>query len=179
MSHPQANNVVLIGMPGAGKSTIGRFLSKNLGKRFIDADPLIEQAASLPIQDIVNNWGLAKFTELEESVLCDLKVENSIISTGGSAVYSERAMTYLGDIGCRVYLKISANTLIRRVTNQDRRGLYKLPGHGLMRLFRDREYLYPNFADITFSNDVPFTSAGAHRLVSLINTYNENKVRVL
>ena len=174
MSHFK-NNLVLIGMPGAGKTTIGRFLSKHLGMNFIDADQLIEQTANLPIQSIVNNWGLAKFTELEESVLCDLSIENAIISTGGSAVYSHRAMSHLGYIGCRVYLKITANTLIRRVTNQDRRGLYKLPGHDLMRLFRDREHLYPNYADITFDNDRSFTASGAYELVSLIKSQEQLK----
>ena len=174
MSHFK-NNLVLIGMPGAGKTTIGWFLSKHLGMTFIDADQLIEQTANLPIQSIVNNWGLAKFTELEESVLCDLSIENAIISTGGSAVYSHRAMSHLGYIGCRVYLKITANTLIRRVTNQDRRGLYKLPGHDLMRLFRDREHLYPNYADITFDNDRSFTASGAYELVSLIKSQEQLK----
>ena len=154
-------------MPGSGKSTIGRSLAKRFNKKFIDADDLIEAAANLPIQSIVDGWGLKRFSELEESVLCDLDLQNSIISTGGSAVYCHTAMRKLGENGIRIYLRITAKTLLQRVKNESSRGLYKYPAHGLMRVYRDRQDLYPKYADLTFDNDGPFTALTAQRLFDL------------
>ena len=102
-------------MPGSGKSTIGKRLAKELGMDFLDTDTLLEKRVNLPIQDIVNLRGLACFRALEESVLTNVVCENTVIATGGSAVYSQAAMQHLGENGKRVYLRISLATMLQRV----------------------------------------------------------------
>lgn len=162
-------NIVLIGMPGSGKSTVGRRLARHYGLQFIDGDVLIEQATGMCIQDVVNRMGLRRFAEIEQRVLCSLQTDNAVISTGGSAVYSQEAMHYLGSIGRRLYLKISRATLLRRVNNTDSRGLFKLPSYSLLRLYAERQALYPCYADLTFANDKPLSAVQAHRLYRLLD----------
>ncbi len=164
-----ANNIVLIGMPGCGKSTIGQRLARHYDLNFVDGDQLIEQAAGMRIQEVVNRMGLVRFAAIEQRVLCGLKVDNSVISTGGSAVYGDAAMRYLGSIGQRLYLKISPHTMLRRVNNAHSRGLFKKPSHTLLRLYAERESLYPQYADLTFTNDKPFTAIQAAALYQLID----------
>jgi len=137
---------------------------------FVDGDVLIEQHTGMAIQAVVNRMGLKRFAAIEQQVLCNLQLQNSVISTGGSAVYSQAAMHHLGQIGLRLYLKISPATLMRRVNNVGSRGLYKHPAHHLMRLYSDREALYPKYADLTFSNDAPFSAVNAQHLYRLLDT---------
>ncbi len=147
------SNIVLIGMPGSGKSTIGKRLAKELGMDFLDTDTLLEKRVNLPIQDIVNLRGLACFRALEESVLTNVVCENTVIATGGSAVYSQAAMQHLGENGKRVYLRISLATMLQRVKNQGQRGLVKLARLPLQSLYQERKNLYPRVADIIIDND--------------------------
>ncbi len=163
------SNITLIGMPGSGKSTVGRILAHHFDMEFIDSDRLIERAANMGIQNVVDRMGLNRFRELEQQVLCEIDVENTIISTGGSAVYSLSAMNHLATLGPRLYLRITRNSLIRRVDNSAVRGLYKLPSHSLLRLFHERENLYPDFADITFDNDAPLSAIRAGQLIALFD----------
>lgn len=162
------NNIVLIGMPGSGKSTLGRVLAKRLGKRFVDTDTLIEQDQNMPIQTIVSRRGLRFMRRLEERVLCDLELEGYVIATGGSAIYSEKALVKLGEHGVRVYLKISLTTLLKRVRNIDSRGLVKMPSYSLPRLYAERLPLYEAKADIQIDNDRPVTAVGLDALVKKI-----------
>ena len=168
MRYAGKSNLVLIGMPGSGKSTIGRYLAKTYDMSFVDSDALIERACNMPIQQVVNRLGLKRFRQIEQQVLCDSDCENTVISTGGSAVYSDLAMQVLGRTAVRLYLQISRPTLIRRVNNQNVRGLLKYPSHSLMRLYADRENLYSPYADVTFNNDSPFTALRATELCDLL-----------
>lgn len=152
------SNIVLIGMPGSGKSTLGRRLAALRGYKFVDTDTLIERYENKPIQDIVNFRGLRYLRSVEERVLLDLKLEQHVIATGGSAVYSWPAMTHLAKTGLRVYLEISLPTLLRRVHNTSTRGLVKMPQHPLARLYFERLNLYRQAADLVADNNWPMTA---------------------
>jgi len=147
------NNVILIGMPGAGKSTVGRYLAKALNMPFVDTDHLLEQHMRMPIQSIVNLRGVHYFRRLEEQLLTRIDLHNHVIATGGSAVYSKASMTYMASLGIRVYLKISLATLMRRVNNVQSRGLVKMRAYPLPRLYAERIKLYNDAADVEFDNN--------------------------
>lgn len=164
-------NIVLIGMPGSGKSTLGKRLAKQRGLSFLDTDKLIEADQNLPIQEIVNLRGVRYLRQIEERVLCALDCERTVIATGGSAVYSEPAMTHLGCGGIRLYLRINLPTLLRRVSNVGSRGLAKLPSHPLVRLYSERLPLYAAAADITLDNNWPLTGVRLDQCHQLLDAY--------
>ena len=164
-------NIVLIGMPGSGKSTLGKRLATQRGLKFLDADKLIEKDQNLPIQEIVNLRGVRYLRQVEEQVLCTLNCTRTVIATGGSAVFSEAAMAHLGQGGVRLYLRISLPTLLRRVSNVHSRGLAKLPSHPLVRLYTERLPLYAAAADITMDNDWPLTGVRVAECHQLIDEY--------
>jgi len=166
-----SKNIVLIGMPGSGKSTVGRRLASALRMPFIDTDSMLEKAENKVIQDIVNRRGLQYFRQLEERVLSDLQLDGHIISTGGSAVYSQAAMQHLGENGLRVYLQISLKTMNMRVNNSANRGLVKMPSYPLARLYKERYALYENSADLIFNNNSPMTGVRFNELLQQINRY--------
>ena len=149
---------MLIGMPGSGKSTLGKRLAKTRGLQFTDTDTLIEQLENKPIQRIVDRRGVAYLRSLEEQVLCGLDLCGHIVATGGSAVYSTAAMRHLGSMGVRVYLRISLATMTRRVQANLNRGLAKMPGHPLARMYCERKDLYESSADITVDNNWPISA---------------------
>jgi len=157
---PELSNITLIGMPGCGKSTLGRRLAKMRGMTFMDTDHVLEQTANMRIQDIVNRKGVNYLRSLEGAVLSELDLKNHVIATGGSAVYSERAIQHLGSLGVIVYLEISMRTLIQRVDNIASRGLVKMKSHSLPRLYKERVALYQAAADIVVVNDQPMTAIG-------------------
>ena len=125
------NNIVLIGMPGAGKSTLGIVLAKIMNKNFVDADLVIQSQTDKTLQKIIDALGPEGFIEVENEILSDMKAENSIISTGGSAVYSDEAMAHLGEIGTIVYLKISYDQLVERLSDLQERGVVLKGGIGM------------------------------------------------
>jgi len=141
--------VVLIGMPGAGKSVIGVLLAKCLGLRFVDTDLLIQEAEGRLLQDILETDGVEAFLRIEERVLCGLPASGSVISTGGSAVYSETAMKYLRSLGKTVYLELPCAELEKRVKNITTRGIVIREGQSLAGLCVEREPLYARYADVT------------------------------
>ena len=148
MVTPDQSDIILIGMPGAGKSTVGVLLAKRLAKAFVDTDLLIQQKKSQTLQEIVDRQGHQALRELEERVLCDLPPGGDrVIATGGSAVYSPRAMAHLKQLGICVYLRCPFAEIRARVTNEGSRGLAKRPGQGLQALYREREPLYEGYAD--------------------------------
>ncbi len=156
------NNIVLIGMPGAGKSTLGIVLAKIMNKGFIDADLVIQNQTDKTLQKIIDALGPEGFIEVENQILSDIKADNSIISTGGSAVYSEDAMTHLAEIGTIVYLKISYEQLVERLADLQERGVVLKGGIGmsLRELYDERKPLYEKYADITVDvNDLSITAA--------------------
>lgn len=164
-------NVVLIGMPGCGKSTLGKRLAQTRGMQYIDTDALLEKVENMHIQDIVNRRGVGYLRALESEVLSSLNVSNAVVATGGSAVYSDRAMHHLGVGGVLVYLQISLVTLVKRVNNVSSRGLVKMKSHSLPRLYADRADLYQEAADIIVSNDKPFSALSLDHLNQQINTF--------
>ncbi len=166
-----STNITLIGMPGSGKSTLGRRLAKLRGMSFVDTDLILEQVENMPIQDIVNRRGVPYLRFLEGVVLSQLDFENHVIATGGSAVYSQKAMDHLGSLGARVYLKISLKTLTMRVNNIGSRGLAKMKSHPLPRLYAERAGLYQNAADIVASNDRPMTAVSLSELNTKLDQF--------
>lgn len=157
-------NLIIIGMPGCGKSTFGKRLAEQLGMHFVDTDELIEKRFGCALQTVLDRQGLQSFRRIEEEVLSALQVQNCVVSTGGSAVYSEAAMQHLADIGRIVYLHISMKTLLLRVNNSAARGLMKLPSTSLQGLYIERAPLYERWAEVTLHNDWPLTALQFERL---------------
>lgn len=141
------NNLVLIGMPAAGKSTLGVVLAKTLGMDFVDTDLLIQKAQGELLQDIIDKEGLLHFMQLEETILSGLKLSDSIISTGGSAVYSEKAMQNLKIGGYILYLHVSFDEIEKRLKNITTRGIVMREGSTLKDVFKERVPLYRQYAD--------------------------------
>lgn len=136
-------------MPGSGKSTIGVILAKQTGRDFIDTDILIQTATGRTLQDIVDRDGHMALRRIEEEVLLGISFSRHVIATGGSAVYSRRAMEHLGAVGVIVFLDADIATLEARVKDFGRRGLTKRPDQSFADLFAERVPLYRQFADIT------------------------------
>ncbi len=143
------NNIILIGMPGCGKSTVGVLLAKLLGYNFIDTDLLIQSRENKKLYEIINENGLEYFSKIESEVLSALKCEKSVIATGGSAVYSKVGMENLKSLGRVVYLFVPLKEIKRRVTNLSTRGVAIKDGQTLTDLYKEREPLYRHYADIT------------------------------
>lgn len=142
-------NLVLVGMPGAGKSTIGVVLAKRLGFDFLDTDVLIQARQGRRLQEIINSDGLAAFRQIEEVALLSLACKRTVIATGGSAIYSEAGMTALKAHGTIVFLDLPLDELSRRVQDMDTRGMVIDPGETFAGLFARRHPLYHRWADIT------------------------------
>lgn len=142
------NNVVLIGMPGSGKSTVGVLLAKRLGLGFTDTDLLIQAEAGRTLQDIIDNDGYQALRRMEEQVLLKLDVCRQVVSTGGSAVYSEVAMHHLKADGIVVFLDIPLDLVLERIGDYSARGISRRPDQSLEELFAERLQLYLRFADI-------------------------------
>lgn len=143
------SNIVLIGMPGSGKSTVGIILAKMLAKNYVDTDVLIQLAESRTLQDIVNSDGHMVLRDIEERVLLDVDCREHVIATGGSAAYSDRAMQHLKRDGICVFLHVDLPTLRKRIRNYETRGLAKRPDQSFQDLFDERFDLYRRYADIT------------------------------
>ncbi|HZK24657.1 MAG TPA: shikimate kinase [Oscillospiraceae bacterium] len=140
-------NIVLIGMPGAGKSTVGVLAAKVLGMAFVDTDLLIQEQEQRLLQEIINQQGIKEFLKIEEEVLFGLQVENSVIATGGSAIYSLPAIKHLQNSGKLIYLKISLPELEERLGNMAQRGVVMGKGETLADLYAARTPLYEQAAD--------------------------------
>jgi len=143
------SNLILIGMPGAGKSTVGVILAKQTSRDFVDTDMLIQTSQERTLQNIVDVNGYAVLRKIEEDVLLGLSVQNCVIATGGSAVYSDRAMAHLKSDGLVIFLDVDLPTLESRIHDFLTRGLAKRPDQDLADLFHERLTLYTKYADIT------------------------------
>jgi len=142
-------NLVLIGMPSAGKSTVGVIVAKNLGMSFIDTDVVLQTQQGRLLQDIINKDGIENFLEIEESTIISLQCENTVIATGGSVIYSEKAMSHLKRNAVVIYLMIDLNTVNKRLNNIKTRGVVLGPGQNLNQVYENRKPLYEKYADIT------------------------------
>jgi len=143
------SNIVLIGMPGAGKSTVGVILAKMTARDFVDTDVLIQLKTGRPLQEIVDRDGYMALRRIEEDVLVALSCRNHVIATGGSAAYSSPAMEHLGRDGVIVFLEADVEVLCSRIRDLDTRGLAKRPDQSFDDLFEERTGLYRRYADFT------------------------------
>lgn len=141
-------NIVLIGMPGVGKSTAGVVLAKVLGYQFLDADLVIQEEEKRLLHEIIKEEGTDGFIEIENRVNAGINVEQSVIATGGSVVYGKEAMEHLKEIGTVVYLKLPYETLEKRLHNIKGRGVVLKDGQTLYDLYEERVLLYEKYADV-------------------------------
>ncbi len=147
------SNIVLIGMPGVGKSTIGVILAKELGYRFLDADLLIQQQEGKLLREIIAEQGTEGFIEVENRVNAGIRAERTIIATGGSVVYGEEAMRHLKEIGTVIYLEVSFDTIQERLADIKGRGVVLKDGQTLYDLYEERVPLYEHYANVTISEE--------------------------
>jgi len=163
------SNIVLIGMPGSGKSTVGVVLAKLTGREFVDTDLLIQTAKGMRLQDIVDQSGYMELRAVEEQILLELECRNHVIATGGSAAYSRAAMLHLKEAGTVVFLDVSVATLRDRIHDFGTRGLAKRPDQNLADLFRERYDLYTAYADLTVDCDRLNQEAVCAHIVNLLD----------
>lgn len=143
------DNIVLIGMPGAGKSTVGVVLAKRLGMRFVDSDLVIQDTYGKLLYELIEEHGVEGFWKLENDVNASLTLENSVIATGGSAIYGAEAMEHLREIGRVVYLKLPYGEVADRLGDLNARGVTLQPGQDLRDLYAERTPLYEKYAHVT------------------------------
>ncbi|HHU71976.1 MAG TPA: shikimate kinase [Clostridiales bacterium] len=146
-------NIILIGMPGAGKSTIGVILAKVLGFSFIDSDILIQEQEGMLLKDIIASKGIDGFRQVENQVNRDIKTDKSVIATGGSIVYCPEAMEHLGNIGVVVYIKLDYETINKRLKDIRKRGVVFREGQTLEHLYDERKTLYEKYAKVIVDGD--------------------------
>jgi shikimate kinase len=146
-------NLILIGMPGVGKSTVGVLLAKRLGMAFLDTDIMIQVREGRSLQAIIQSHGAAEFCRIEENHILSLELAAHVIAPGGSVVYSPRAMAHLKAQGIAVHLDIAVERLRRRLDDVDARGVVIAPGQTLEGLFVERRPLYLRYADATIATD--------------------------
>jgi len=142
-------NIILIGMPGVGKSTIGVILAKVMSWNFLDTDVLIQTREGKSLQEIIRKEGLKAFCDIEEGYIISLACKRTIIATGGSVVYRKKAMDSLCSSGILIHLALPFDLLEKRLTDFSNRGVVMQPGQSLGELFRERMPLYRQYADIT------------------------------
>ncbi len=142
-------NIVLIGMPGVGKSTIGVVAAKRMGYRFVDSDLVIQEKYGKLLHELIEEYGVEGFWQLENEVNASLNPDRTVIATGGSACYQQQAMEHLCDIGCVIYLKLSYESLVERLGDLNARGVTLREGQTLWDIYQERIPLYEKYAHIT------------------------------
>lgn len=160
------SNIILIGMSGAGKSTAGVLIAKALGKSFTDTDLLLQQHSGMLLQEYINKNGNDAFLALEEELLSSVYCEDTVIATGGSAVYSDRAMRHLCKLGTVVYLHVSLDEIKRRIGNSYSRGIVYRNSETLDGVYAERLPLYEKYADITVDCDGKSTDEVINEITS-------------
>ena len=143
------NNIVLIGMPGAGKSTVGVVLAKRLGYRFVDSDLVIQEAKGMLLHEIIEERGIEGFLAVENEINASLNVRRSVIATGGSVIYGKEAMEHLGENGTVVYLKLHYEAIKKRLGDLNERGVTVKEGQTLLDLYEERIPYYEKYAGVT------------------------------
>lgn len=142
-------NIILIGMPGAGKSTVGIVLAKALGYKFIDTDLVIQEDQGMVLQNIIEKYGNKGFNTIENNIISSIKTDKSVIATGGSAVYGTEAMNNLKSSGNILYLELPFNEIKKRLGNLEKRGVSIEKGQTLKTLYNERIPLYEKYSDLT------------------------------
>lgn len=141
-------NIVLIGMPGAGKSTVGVVLAKRMGMSFMDSDLVIQEQEGKTLHEIIDEKGTEGFLEVEDRVNASINPKNTIIATGGSVIYGKKAMEHLNEIGTVCYLKLSYESIDDRLGDLTQRGVALKDGQTLMDLYQERTPLYEKYANL-------------------------------
>ena len=149
----EKNNIVLIGMPASGKSTVGVILAKILGMDFMDTDILIQQSTDKRLNEIIDEQGVDGFLKVEEKTLLDIDVHNTVIATGGSAVYSADGIRHLAENSVIIYLSVERERLKARLKDIKERGVVLRPGESFDDMYDNRTGLYKEYADITIVED--------------------------
>ena len=145
--------ITIIGMPGCGKSCMGRAIAGKLKMKLVDSDKLIEKEYGKKLQELIDELGTDEFRKIEEEALLSIEGDNLIVSTGGSAVYSDAGMRHLKELGKVFYLFCSADTIVQRVGDFSKRGIVLNPGQTIKDLFNERAPLYKKYADVTILCD--------------------------
>ena len=146
-------NIILIGMPAVGKSTVGVVVAKRIGYEFIDTDLLIQKQEKRLLKEIIAEEGNERFLEIENQVNRDLEIENAVISPGGSVVYCDEAMRHFKQIGTVIYLHATYEDIYKRITNAKNRGVVLKEGQTLKDLYDERVKLFEKYADYTVSEE--------------------------
>lgn len=147
------DNIIFIGMPAVGKSTVGVVVAKRLGYHFIDTDIVIQEEEGRLLKEIIQEKGIQGFLEVEDRVNAGIEANHTVISPGGSVVYCENAMEHYKEIGIIVYLQASFDTINKRLGNAKKRGVVLREGQTLQGLYEERVKLFEKYADITVSED--------------------------
>lgn len=161
-------NIVLIGMPGVGKSTIGVLLAKHLGYSFLDTDLLIQVAEGKSLQQLIQEHGISGFCDLEEKYILSVSVNSHVIAPGGSVVYGKAAMRHLKADASVIHLNLTLDRLKKRLDDLDARGVAIAPGRDLSDLYAERHPLYLKYADHTVETDTLTPDTIVRRIVDLL-----------
>jgi shikimate kinase len=161
-------NIILIGMPACGKSTIGVVLAKTMGMKFLDTDLLIQEREGALLQDLINTKGDGYFKKVEEYILRSINVENTIISTGGSAIYYSKAIEHFKKNGKVVYIKVSYDTIENRLNDITTRGITMAPGETLKELYDKRVPIYEASADIIVETDCLSVEQAIEKIIKMV-----------
>ena len=169
-------NIILIGMPSAGKSTVGVILAKNIKKDFLDTDVLIQIQQGLLLQDILDKFGTGYFIKAEQDTILSLDTQNTVIATGGSVVYSQSAMEHLKNNGIIIYLKIDIHSIVKRLNNINTRGIVLGKGQTLSDIYNERKYLYEKYADITVECSELSISETVEEILQKLDKYGSTQI---
>ena len=152
-THDTSRNLILIGMPGAGKTTVGKLLAEKLGLCFCDTDDLLQEQYGMTIAGILDTYGVDGFIERENQLCASVSLTECVIATGGSVVYGREAMRHLSAIGRIIYLRVSEETDRGNLSDLPTRGVVMRPGQTFSDLYRERTPLYEKYADLTVDCD--------------------------
>lgn len=169
------NNIILIGMPASGKSTVGVILAKLLGMDFIDTDIVIQQRYGLRLNEIIERYGIDEFLKREEQTLLGIDVTNTVIATGGSAVYSETAMKLLSEGSKVIYLKVELDDMKKRLKDTKERGVVLRPEESIDKMYKTRSKLYERYADVTVSEVGKTIEDTVHMVMKCVIEKNKGK----
>lgn len=165
-------NITLIGMPGCGKSTIGVLLAKAMNYSFLDSDLVIQTEQNMKLQEIIDLYGNERFKEIENDVNSRLDVKKTIIATGGSVIYGREAMEHLMEISTIIYINLSCDEIIRRVSNIKTRGISMKKGETLHDLYRERVPLYEKYADFSADCNGLDIEETVEKIMNIVNMNN-------